>query len=236
MAQKGSHESPREDIESTMPLQSPDSRRPQLNSTVCGCHCGRASNSFGSDGEGGAGSDGMFPSNLQNNRSDVPLADRSFLEGDEGAAYVPGTVPPSPIQLATIRVDTLFADIEYGRDGFQYGQAKIIQGEPFRRVDALAEMFERPESPDSLANHIHNSDRPSIPPSVVMTQRSSSPGPVWNELGTWTGSTYFVHSPLSLAPQWQIPLQPRFQHISENGAPEEYPESILPEDLNGRHG
>jgi hypothetical protein len=52
MAQKGQHEAPHGDPDPAMPLQSPESRKPQLNPTVCGCHCGRANSSFGGNGGG----------------------------------------------------------------------------------------------------------------------------------------------------------------------------------------
>jgi hypothetical protein len=232
MAQKIPHDALRGDTESSMPLQSTDSRKPQLNPTVCGCHCGRASNSFGGSGEGGGHSDGEFPFKyLDKILSNIPLADRSYLEGDEGAAYVPGTMPPSPVQRATIRVDSPFADFELGLNGFQYGQDKVTLGEPFRSFEAIVDMFERSESPGSVANHGHGSDRPSRSTSDDLARNSAS-GDLLG-LGTWT-KYFFNESPLSLVPQWQIPPRARFQHISQKGAPEEDIESNPSEDLNDR--
>lgn len=189
-------------------------RQPQLNPTVCGCHCGRASGLFGSDGEGGSDSD----------------ADRSYWEGEEGATYAPGTLPPSPFQSSTTRLDTPFVDFEVSHDGFQLGSAKITIENPFRTIHAYPKLLERVGSPDSLVNHI-SSDVPSMSSSGILTQRSSNPGPVFNGLGTWT-EYHFDTPPLPLAPQWQIPSQPYFQHISQNGVSDGYPESIPSEELN----
>jgi len=107
------------DGDPTMPSRQP--RQPQLNPTVCGCHCGRVNGLFGSDGEGGPDSD----------------ADRTYWEGEEGAAYVPGTLPPSPLQFATTRLDTPFVDFELSHDGFQLGNTKIIMEHPFRTFHTI---------------------------------------------------------------------------------------------------
>jgi len=213
MAQNDQRDAPHGDGDPTMPSR--QARQPQLNSTVCGCHCSCISGLFGSDGEGGLDSD----------------ADRTYWEGEEGAAYVPGTLPPSPLQSATTRLDTPFADFELSRDGFQFGSAKIVMEHPFRTVHTHPKLLERVGSPDSLVNHMHSSDEPSLSSSGVLTRRSSTPGPVFNSLGTWT-EYHFTAPPLPLAPQWQIPSQAHFQHISQNGVSDGYPESIRSEELN----
>jgi hypothetical protein len=58
MAKKDQRDPPHDDGEPTMP--SAESRQPQLNPNVCGCHHSRASGSFGSGGEGGGESDGKL--------------------------------------------------------------------------------------------------------------------------------------------------------------------------------
>jgi len=213
MAKKDQRDTPHDDGEPTMP--SAESRQPQLNPNVCGCHHGRASGSFGGEGEGGGDSD----------------ADYVYLEGEEGAPYVPGTLPPSPLQSATTRLDTPFADFELHGNNFQLGNAKIVMENPFRAITTHPKLLPRVGSPESLVNHIHSSDEPSVSSSGILTRRSSTPGPIYNGLGTWTGY-YFHSSPLQLSPQWQIPPRPHFQLVNQSEASNEYPESILSEDLN----
>jgi hypothetical protein len=171
------------------------------------------------------------------NHPDIQPADRSYLEGDEGAKLVPTTLPPSPAQRATAHLDTPCADFELSGDGFRLGNAKVLFEHPFRAFNTIMDFIERGESPDSLANHMHSSDEPSLPSSGILTRRNSTPGPIYNGVGAWTGDSFFVVSPLPLAPQWQIPSQPRFQHISQNNpASEEHPKTIPSEDLDDDTG
>jgi hypothetical protein len=103
--------------------------------------------------------------------------------------------------------------------------------DPFRTITGHPKLLARVGSPDSLVNHIHSSDEPSVSSSGILTRRSSTPGPVFSGLGSWTG--YHFHlPPLPLSPQWQIPQKPHFQHVSHNETSNEYPESIPSEDLN----
>jgi hypothetical protein len=165
------------------------------------------------------------------NHPDVPVADRSYLDGDEGAAYNPITLPPSPVQHATARLDSEFADFVLSWDGFQYGNSKVLVVEPFRAFETSLEIFERVGSPDSMANHICTSVEPSLASSGELTQGNSTPGPLLNGLGGWTATSLFYGLPLPLIPQWQIPPQPQFPHISQNMA-DKHPETIMSENMD----
>lgn len=106
---------------------------------------------------------------------------------------------PTPASSVPASFATTYADFQYGRYGFEYGTANIVDQDPFatRSPDRLS----RVNSGDSMANHFSNSDPPSMNSSGFLPHRPDTPTTVLLKVGEWTVTTpgyYFTRSPLPL--------------------------------------
>jgi hypothetical protein len=175
-----------------------------------------------------------YQSSIMIKHPDIPSVECTIWDGDEGAVIDAVTMPPSPVQRPTARFNTRFADFELSVDGFQFGNAKVLVINPFRTLDTPPHYLGRIGSPDSLATHIHSSEKPSRASSRSLTRRSSTLGPIYNEIGAWT-DYHFEVSPLPLVPEWRIPPQPQVQIISQTIFYED-PEEVRSEDSENING
>ncbi|QDS72929.1 hypothetical protein FKW77_008104 [Venturia effusa] len=194
-------------------LEDPDRRPPQLNTTICGTHCGCVSEGRGSDDGSDSGRDVQVELDYQ--RGDEGVEDDSIM--------VPMPMKPlGPVQ----HLFTEYADYDVDEHGgFRLGRGKYVWEYPFKEV---CDSYERVQSPQSLAMHPHNAEAASLYSSGPQTRRSDSPGPIFtaiclNTIGTWTApSGYRVFTPLALTTQ-DILLPDECSTVAEQAM---YPDSI----------